>query len=248
MITNRKKPQNVVLILVKGGSVGVPGKNLYEFSGKTLLAHTIAEVNEAGCFSAVYVSTNCERIAAEATTNGAIVILREEKLARNDMYIEAVNHAVKMFIEPPDSVTIPQVVQPIREKGIFGKMLGLLEPDVDSVVTVNQFSSSLNWIYARDQRTLFLSALQSQTRAVDIARREDLFEIDNAIVSFSYDSWRNSTGITPWPYLGSRILGIDQKRLNRNFFVDINYPDDIEWLEFISGFPKWRESRSKHGG
>lgn len=234
---------NIALILAKGGSIGLPDKNLLEFQGLPLLAHTIIEVQKSACFDEVYVTTNDQAIADVAQQYKAQVIRRSDEYAHNDRYIDSVNHAINQISLPLRTITIPQVVQPLREPGIFERMLSLHSPRVHSVVTVSRFESSVNWIYARDDETDQLAQLDQIDYRQDLARRDDLFIIDNAIVSFTYTSWQSSEGITSWPYLGKRIIAVEQKHLNTHYNVDINVADDAEWLEFVALYPQWRESR-----
>jgi hypothetical protein len=123
-------------------------------------------------------------------------------------------------------------------------MLELHSPGIDSIVTVTLFEASLDWVYSKNEKTGQLAPLKRIIYTQDIARRSDLFMIDNAVVSFTYNSWQQSAGITPWPYLGRNIIGVEQYHLNAHYNIDINTPDDAEWLEFIKQFPKWREQRS----
>ena len=234
---------NVALILAKSGSVGLPGKNLLEFQGKPLLIHTLDEILRNACFDDVYVSTNGDTIARTAQNYGVKVIMRADEYAGNDRYVDSVYHAVRSIQPRPMTITIPQVVQPLREPGLFQQILSLQGPGVDSVVTVTRFESSVDWIYARDGDTGLLRELEKINYTQDTARRDDLFEIDNSVVSFTYRSWKLSRGLTPWPYLGRNIIGVEQKGPNVHYRIDINTPDDAEWLEFISEFPEWKRRR-----
>lgn len=232
---------NVALILAKGGSIGLPNKNLLKFQSKPLLTHTVEELKSSGCFCEIFVSTNCSRIARVANREGARVIMRPNEYARNDRYIDSVNLAIGKMNIRPNTITIPQVVQPLRETNLFERILSFHGPSVDSVVTVAPFGASVDWIYTKNERTHFLEKSKQIVYTKDIARRGDLFLIDNAVVSFTYDSWKRSDGSTPWPYLGKRIVVVEQKRLNVHYHVDINTPGDAEWLEFISLFPEWKK-------
>lgn len=49
---------NIALILAKKGSIGLPGKNLIVWKGKTLLEHTIIHLKKSKLFKEIYVSTN----------------------------------------------------------------------------------------------------------------------------------------------------------------------------------------------
>lgn len=63
-------------ICARGGSKGVPGKNLRPLLGKPLIAHSIAQAKESGLFAAVAVSSDSEEILDAAKRHGADVLVR----------------------------------------------------------------------------------------------------------------------------------------------------------------------------
>ncbi|MFC2058772.1 cytidylyltransferase domain-containing protein [Chloroflexota bacterium] len=234
---------HVAIILAKGGSIGLPDKNILMFRDKPLISHTIDDLRKSACFDEIYVSTNCDKVAKISEADGVDIIWRSDEYARNDRYVDAVNHAVDSLHTVPETITIPQVVQPLRQPELFQQMLSLHYPDVDSVVTVCKLESSIDWIYAIDKSTGFINQINDIRYGDDTARQDNYYIIDNAVVSFTYASWKRSNSITPWPYLGRHIVPVEQKHINRNFTLDIHTPDDAEWLEFISTFPNWKENR-----
>ena len=58
----------ICLIAARGGSKGVPGKNIRLFAGKPLIAHTIMSSLKSNIFSHVIVSTDNKEIARIAKT------------------------------------------------------------------------------------------------------------------------------------------------------------------------------------
>lgn len=235
---------HVGLVLVKCGSLGLPGKNLLKYKGRTLLQITLEEMAESNCFKALYVSTNCQEIAYVAgKIHGVQVIRRPEYFGDNLRYVDSINHAVVRMKPNPKTITVAQVVQPIREPGIFTRMLKLHGSDVDAVVTVEKFDSSLDWIFHKNNKTDKLEKVDRIRYEGDIARKNDLWLIDNAIISFTYESWKKSDGLTAWPYLGKRIIGVEQRHGNSHYSADINTAQDFEWYQFISTFPQWKLER-----
>jgi CMP-N-acetylneuraminic acid synthetase len=71
----------IAIIPARGGSKGIPRKNLVEIGGKPLIGHTIDAALESGCFDRVVVSTEDGEIAAVARAFGAAVIDRPSSLA-----------------------------------------------------------------------------------------------------------------------------------------------------------------------
>uniref|UniRef100_A0AAG5CRK1 N-acylneuraminate cytidylyltransferase n=1 Tax=Anopheles atroparvus TaxID=41427 RepID=A0AAG5CRK1_ANOAO len=81
---NRNAGSLVALILARGGSKGIPLKNIVEIQpNQTLLGRTLDTVRRSGVFETVWVSTDHERIAHEAELHGALVFARSEKHAQD---------------------------------------------------------------------------------------------------------------------------------------------------------------------
>ena len=64
---------NVAITFARGGSKGLPGKNLREFNGIPLIAHAINQAKAANVFDRVMVSTDCTEIARISKQFGAEV-------------------------------------------------------------------------------------------------------------------------------------------------------------------------------
>jgi CMP-N-acetylneuraminic acid synthetase len=71
----------IALILARGGSKGVPRKNIKDLNGKPLLSYPIEVAKNSKLISDVFVSTDDEEIASVAILYGAKVIYRPTELA-----------------------------------------------------------------------------------------------------------------------------------------------------------------------
>uniref|UniRef100_A0A182SK13 N-acylneuraminate cytidylyltransferase n=1 Tax=Anopheles maculatus TaxID=74869 RepID=A0A182SK13_9DIPT len=72
------------LVLARGGSKGIPLKNIVEIqANQTLLARAIHTIQQSGVFDSIWVSTDHEQIAAEATGHGATVFARSATYAQD---------------------------------------------------------------------------------------------------------------------------------------------------------------------
>ena len=76
------KPEVLAIIPARGGSKGIPRKNIRVFAGHPLIAYSIAAGLQAGTVTRVIVSTDDEEIAEIARDNGAETpFLRPAELA-----------------------------------------------------------------------------------------------------------------------------------------------------------------------
>jgi len=82
---------NICIIPARGGSKRIPKKNILEFCGKPMIAHSIDAAQAAGVFDRIIVSTDSEEIAAVAKERGAeIPFMRPAELSDDRATIETV--------------------------------------------------------------------------------------------------------------------------------------------------------------
>ena len=140
-------PETVAVILARGGSRGIPRKNIIEFAGKPLITWTISQVLEAG-ISHVYVSTDDEQIARIAKDAGAKIVARPTELA-GDLASgdQAVIHVVDFLNLLPETIVVmPQVTSPLRFPEHIVEAVGLIASGkADSVFTANRIDDICVW-------------------------------------------------------------------------------------------------------
>lgn len=248
---------NVGVILAKKGSIGLPDKNKLYLNDLPLYLETAKEMIKH--YDAVVVSSNDEEILQECERNGILVVRRPDELASNSKYVESVYFTVNRILEMaeqgkcvvPKTISIAMCVRPYREKGIMTKILTLLhENDVDSVVTCSPCHTRSEWMFNNLNEhggEIKPSFRNNKDSNVTQAREGALYEIDNAVVSFTLNSYYKSNSKLPWKYLGKKTLAIQQKFGNSNFKCDINEIDDLEWANFLQTYHSWKINRYESG-
>lgn len=73
--------KNYAFIFARGGSKGLPGKNIKKLNGKPLIAYSIEVARRCSLIDTVFVSTDDSDIADVAAKYGAVVIARPAELA-----------------------------------------------------------------------------------------------------------------------------------------------------------------------
>jgi CMP-N,N'-diacetyllegionaminic acid synthase len=121
------------LIPARGGSKGIPRKNLAPVAGKPLLAWTIDAARAATELTRVVVSTDDDEIASAA---GVEVLRRPAELAADETpMLDVVRHAVAEL--SPDVLVLLQPTSPLRRaEHIDAALRLLLESGADAVVSV----------------------------------------------------------------------------------------------------------------
>ncbi len=132
------------IIPARGGSVGVPRKNVQPLGGKPLLAYVIEAARGARSVERVLVSTDDPEIASVAERFGAEVIRRPAELANATASSEsAVLHALEEAALQgplPDRVVFLQATSPLTlAEDIDGAVARLEESRADSCLSVTRF-------------------------------------------------------------------------------------------------------------
>lgn len=132
------------LVPARGGSKGVPGKNLRPLEGRTLLDYTARAARESGVINRIILSTDSREIADAGRRAGLEVpFMRPAVLASDDTpMVPVIQHALDELSKcgwSPDVVVLLQPTSPLRRpEHIRDALAKLIETRADSVVTVNQ--------------------------------------------------------------------------------------------------------------
>jgi CMP-N-acetylneuraminic acid synthetase len=139
-------PQSVVAVIpARGGSKGLPRKNVLPLGGRPLIAHTIAAAREAVRVGRVVVSTDDAEIAAVARRCGAEVVDRPAELAGDTAGSEAaLLHALDVLERQegyrPSLLVFLQCTSPLTSaEDIDGTIATLIDEGADTAVSVTPF-------------------------------------------------------------------------------------------------------------
>ena len=139
----------VAIITARGGSKGVPGKNLREVAGKSLIACTMEQVRDSQLLDRTIISTDDQSIAAAARSAGCDVpFMRPGSLAADDTSsLDVLLHAMRQ-IERYDYVVLLQPTSPFRTGADIDGAIQLCDGrGAPSCVTVCFSSKSPHWMY-----------------------------------------------------------------------------------------------------
>jgi len=145
--------------LARGGSKGIPRKNVINIAGKPLIAYTIDAAKNAGVFDRVFVNTDDKEIAEVAKKYGAEVpFLRPDKFALSDTKVlDVLVHFAKWLKEEgdvPDYLVLLQTTAPLRNMRHAREATELLiRSGADSVIGVNEVSGNTHplWTFEQDR-------------------------------------------------------------------------------------------------
>ncbi len=123
------------LIPARGGSKGVPNKNIKMICGKPLIVWTIEKAKRSRLLDKVIVSTDSDAIAEIAQKAGAEILKRPDYLATDTASTQDVMvHALQCF--PADTLVLLQPTSPCRSEGLIDEcILEFQQQDYDSLAT-----------------------------------------------------------------------------------------------------------------
>ena len=169
----------LAVVPARGGSKGLPRKNIRVLAGKPLLAYTAEAALAARRLTRVVLTTDDEEIAEVGRQWGIEVpFLRPAELAEDDTpTLPVVQHAVRWLEQRGDSfnsVCLLQPTNPLRRAEHIDACIELLESSgADAVVTVLPVPAEHNphWVYFRNPEGILKL---STGEPAPIARRQDL--------------------------------------------------------------------------
>jgi len=222
------------VITARGGSKGVPRKNLRPLAGKPLIAHTIETARESCAFDRLILSTDDAAIAEAGRAYGCDVpFMRPAALARDETpHLPVLQHAVQWLREheryEPDAVMILQPTSPLRRAADIRDSIAMLERSgADSVVSVSEVPAHYNpmrTLRVSDDglATLFVTGAPVRQR---INRRQDMpaaWTMNGAIYVFRAFVLDGGDGMEPNLY-GNRTAAYV---MPHDFGISIDSLDD----------------------
>ena len=185
------KHRVMAIIPARGGSKGLPGKNIKNLGGKPLIAHTIEVARSSKYLDRIIVTTDDQEIRKVALEYGAEVpFLRPKELSGdNSPTIDAVLHCLEYIKENeeyiPDYICLLQCTVPLRTSEDIDRCIEkCILSAYESCISVCEVQSSPYWMKKFEGEKLVHLMDQKDT----ILRRQDLpqvYEINGAVYVIS---------------------------------------------------------------
>jgi CMP-N-acetylneuraminic acid synthetase len=183
----------VAVILARGGSERLPGKNLMHIDGVSLTGRAIACARECIEIDMTVLSTDDEQIAVEGFRHGAVVVKRPDYLATNEASTaEAVLHAIQALGISGATVVLLQPTSPLRRAEDVNAALVAyrnLRPEV--VVSVDPDGELNGAVYVTDTKSLrryrsfdmpeVVKVTMPAARSIDVDTAEDFARASQAL-------------------------------------------------------------------
>lgn len=221
-------PLNVVAVIpARGGSKGIPRKNVRPLAGKPLIVHSIEQARQSNQVTETVVSTDDEEIAAVSRAAGAMVVQRPADISGDQASSEsALIHVVQSLTSLgrslPDLIVFLQCTSPIRWLGdIDGAISTLVEQGADSLLSVSP-SHRFLWTEAGGQAQAINYDFRNRPRRQDMPPQ---FVENGSIYVFRTQALLDS---------GNRLSGkVALYHMNEESSVDIDSMFDMKLAEMV---------------
>jgi CMP-N-acetylneuraminic acid synthetase len=218
--------KTLALIPARGGSKGIPHKNIRQFAGKPLIAWTIEAALACPHIDDVVVTTDDVEIAEISRLWGARVpFMRPPELAQDSSpSIDVVMHALNQ-LPGYDAVVLLQPTSPLRTvDDLNGLLVFARDQQAHAVVSIAEPAASPYWMYQLTSNR----ELKKLIETPDITRRQNLPAVYalNGALYFANIEWLKQTQ----SFLTDETKGYVMTRENS---LDIDTPLDWEFAELV---------------
>lgn len=211
----------VAIIPARGGSKGIPGKNLKLLNGKPLICYTIEEALKSKYLHQVLVSTDDELIAETSKKSGADVIKRPYELATDSSpVIDAVFHTINTIKKDctPYIIVLLQPTSPFRNVSDINAAIELfLNNDCDSVISMCKVEHSpYQYFRFEDDSNRLIPLLGDKYLTIRRQDLPDIYRPNGAIYITTFDTLHRNNSfyggkIIPYIMPSERSIDIDEE-------------------------------------
>lgn len=211
------------LIPARGGSKGIPGKNLREIGGKPLVIHTLGQARSLASNQDICLTTDDAEILKAAEITGYVapfirpVLLASDSSGMEEVIIHALDHYSQNGVHY-DTIVLLQPTSPFRQTSDIANALKLYTPDVDMVVSVKLTDANPYYVLFEEGKDGFLQ----KSKEGNFRRRQDcpnVWQLNGAVYVMNVKSLRNK-GIQGF----SRILKTEMDAIH-----SLDLDTELDW-------------------
>lgn len=217
------------LIPARGGSKGIPGKNIKLLQGKPLICYSIDTARGLSSDENICVTTDDKEIKKVCEDYGLKVpFLRPEYLATDEASsYDVIKHAVGYFQsmgKKYDAVVLLQPTSPLRTSDQIKEAQELYTPDIEMIVSVKETKSNPYYVLFEEDPDGFLF----KSKTLDVTRRQDcpkVWEYNGAIYIINVNSLMENNSFANFKRIRKYVM-------DEQTSIDIDSPFDWMLVEF----------------
>jgi CMP-N,N'-diacetyllegionaminic acid synthase len=212
-----KQSRILGLIPARGGSKGIPRKNIVDLGGKPLIAWTIQHALESNFIDDVIVSTDDEEIAEISRKFGAEVpFMRPHKLASDtskssEVVLHSLNELEK-YGRKYEYFVLLQPTSPFRRKGVIDEMISkCLDGKLNSFISCEKTSCYLEKAFQAIDGRIFKVV---ESKATNRQFCTPIYKENGSVYVLDVSIFKNNLDFTPegtsfFEMFGSENIDID---------------------------------------
>lgn len=212
------------IIPARGGSKGIPKKNIIEFDEQPLISYSIKQAKGSRFITDIVVSSDSDEILKIAEHYGAIGIKRPQELSTDTSTSEsAILHVIENIGKKYDLIVFLQVTSPLRTtEDIDNCIETLLKNNYDSLFSANLLEDMLIWRQNKNNLESYNYDYKNRKRRQD---SENQFVENGSIYVFSVSGFIENK---------NRLFGKKGLSLMENWkMFEIDSFEDLHFCELI---------------
>jgi len=216
----------IVIIPARGGSKGLPRKNILPFNNIPLIVHSINYAKECNLVDNIYVSTDDNEIASISSEYGATIIERPLELSGDSATTEsAIDHALSTLETKPEIIILLQPTSPFRPKSSLQVALDkFIQNNFDSLLSI---SPTHHFFWSIDENDNINAKYDylNRPRRQDLKKENVRFVENGSLYIFTYDHFKSMNN-----RLGGKIGYIE---FDEKYSHEIDTKLDFKFLEAL---------------
>lgn len=218
------------VVPARGGSKGIPRKNIRLLAGEPLIGHTLRTAQQIPAIDQLVVSTDDGEIASISQTYGVRVIDRPPSLAEDNSPTEAaLLHALDTLEAEGqrfDIILVLEPTSPLRSARTISEAIALCADGIaPSILAVRESRENIGFI----RNGCFCAVIPGAPR-----RRQERqpFYIESSTIYACRVEYLRQTGTLVAENWGALVVPDGE-------VADINNEDDFQWVEFLMQKRRW---------
>lgn len=216
----------IVIIPARGGSKGLPRKNIRSFNNIPLVVHSINYAKECNLVDTIYVSTDDNEIASISSEYGATIIERPQELSGDSATTEsAIDHVLSTLEAKPEIIILLQPTSPFRPKNSLKIALDkFIQNNFDSLLSI---SPTHHFFWSIDENDNINAKYDylNRPRRQDLKKENIRFVENGSLYIFTYNHFKSMKN-----RLGGKIGYIE---FDEKYSHEIDTALDFKFLEAL---------------
>jgi len=221
----------LIVIPARGGSKGIPNKNIRELAGKPLIYYTIDVAREIINEEFICVSTDDDEIIKKVKEYGLDIPFKRpiELATDNSGMYEVLQHALNFYEQRGyrfDCIILLQPTSPLRKPSHVIEAYKLFNDEIDMIVSVKESNANPYYNLYEEDENIYL---RKSKQIAGLIRRQDapkVYQLNGSIYIIRVDSIKKYKSF-------EEFAKIKKYLMDEQFSIDLDEPIDWAFCEYL---------------